>query len=106
MIELAPAFDVAPAALRFAQERGIEEALDQLGTMTAELIPDAHSIQAEFHEDPDAAGLTWITFRVEVGWSDSERVRRVRNEWYERTASEFPPEILASFGLDIDRSVK
>jgi hypothetical protein len=106
MTELAPAFTVGPDAMRYARERCIVGALNQLGALTAELIPDARSIRAEFHDDPDVAGLTWISFRVEVGWTDPERVRRVRNGWYERTASEFPPEILANFGLDIDRSAE
>ena len=103
MIELEPAIAVEPAALRFARQRSVEDALNRLGTLTAKLIPDANQLRAEFHEDPDAPGLMWVSFRVEVAWQEPERVRQARNQWYAQTANEFPPATLANFGLEIDR---
>src|SRR5262245_53560175 len=103
MITTKPSVIVPSAARAFADERGVSSDLHEVAEITGLIFPDARRLAADLHEDPDVPGWRWIVFHVEVAWSDPERARSARDQWYVRTAEVCPGRSLNEFGLEIDR---
>lgn len=103
MIATSRPLTVTPAARQFVRDRKAEAGLERLAEVTTLVFSDARHVSADLHEDPDVAGLRWVSIRVEVPWADGDRARQARDEWYARTAEVCPSNLLADFGLEIDR---
>jgi len=103
MIATSPQFTITSAAQQFVRDRKAQEALRLLADLTTQVFPDARRKSADLHEDPDVADVQWVLIRVEVPWTEGERARQARDEWYARTGELCSPAVLANFGLEIDR---
>ena len=103
MIATSRPLTITPDAERFLRERKAQDALGLLADLTSRVFPDALRMSADLHEDPDVADARWVLIRVVVPWTDGERARQARDQWYAHTGDVCSPGVLANFGLEIDR---
>lgn len=72
---------VPPDVQVYARELGVEHFLPAVLGLVESVFADAKCMSVEVHDDPEAAGLRWILFEVDVPWS-REQWRDAMKTWH------------------------
>lgn len=86
----------------FANRRDIQDTLDTVMGITADVFSIASSVRAEVEEDTEVAGLSWIVLRLAIANTDIAQAVALRREWSQRIFEVCPADKVCEFQLHFD----
>ncbi len=88
--------------IEFANRHELQDVIDTVVAMTADVFMIASSIRAEVEADAEVAGLSWIVLRLAILHADVAQVVALRREWSQRIFDVCPSEKVSEFQLHFD----
>ena len=86
----------------FAKRHGLQDVLDPVVEMTADVFGIATSLLAEVQADVEAAGLSWIVLRLAISQADVVDAMALRRLWSRRLFEVCPSDKVCEFQLHFD----
>lgn len=86
----------------FARRHGLQDALDAVVEMTADVFAIASSLRAEVEADAEVAELSWIVLRLSISHADIAQAVALRREWSQRIFEVCSADKVCEFQLHFD----
>ncbi len=85
-----------------ANQRGLEDVLDAVVEMTADVFSIASSVRTEVEADAEVADLSWIVLRLAILHTDIAQAVALRREWSQRIFEVCPADKVSEFQIRFD----
>ena len=93
---------ISQEVAEFANRHHLEEVLDAVMEMTADVFVIASTVRADVESDAEVAGLSWIVLRLAISNSEIAPAVALRREWSQRIFDVCPADKVSEFQLHFD----